>query len=202
MSRDLRTALAELEDDVRLVRLAPAAEIRGRGRGRLLRRRAAVAGGFAVLLVAAIATAGTLLPGERETLPASPGCAAPVDLTLPDSSAGVAVRVLSGAADASRAEQAIKDIRVRIPDARADTTAREELPSGTVAVIRYGPRAVGEAAFLDAMLLGQAEVIFVPSRADARLDLVVGPAYQQLATPTELNRALVEITPQDLPHEC
>ncbi|MEU8238716.1 hypothetical protein AB0C07_10755 [Actinoplanes missouriensis] len=202
MPRDLRAALAELEDDVRRVPLAPAAEIRDRGRGQLRRRRVAVAGFAALLVAAGAATAVRLLPGDEGTLPAAAGCAAPVDLTMPDSSADIAVRVLSGAADATRAEQAINDIRVRIPAARAGTTAREELPSGTVALIRYGPRAVGDAAFLDAMLLGQADVIFVPSRADTTLDLVVGPAYQQLATSTELNRGLVEMRPEDLPHEC
>ncbi|WP_229072538.1 hypothetical protein [Actinoplanes sp. DH11] len=200
MPRTVRDALAELADDLQHVRITPAAEIRARGRRRTLRNRAAVAG--SALLVAVAAATGTVLAGrEPSALPVATGCAAPVDLTLPDSFA-VPVRVIDRPADASRAEQVAADLRGRSVDARVELTAGPELPGRAVGVIRYGPQGIGEALMVDVLLLGQAEKVFVPARAGETVDLEIGPGFQQLATRTEVNQGLAAIRVHDMPHEC
>ncbi|SDY47419.1 LytR cell envelope-related transcriptional attenuator [Micromonospora pattaloongensis] len=73
-----------------------------------------------------------------------------------------------------------------------------------VAVLRYGPQAVGSAHLLRAYFLDQAKVEYDPKRKDDAVDVVIGNAYQQLATTTEVNQSLVELggKPQLPPQTC
>ncbi|WP_433826258.1 LytR C-terminal domain-containing protein [Actinoplanes sp. CA-015351] len=206
MPRDIREVLGELEDDVNGVLLAPAADVRAQGRRRALRRRAAAAG--AALSLVAVVTAGALVtrqpPEEESPAVANPAislpvtiCAVPVDLTLPNAPGEVTIRVV----DDERAETVAEDFRTR-GFVASGWTAINPLPDDTVAVIRYGPAGVGEAVLVQAYLIGQAETVFVPDQADNTVELMLGPAFHQLGTPTEVNQSLAAIGPDGLPHRC
>jgi hypothetical protein len=58
-----------------------------------------------------------------------------------------------------------------------------------VAVIRYGPRAVG-AAWLVAAYFREPAKDFDIHRADDTVDVILGKAFQQLNTTTEVNQAI------------
>jgi hypothetical protein len=70
-----------------------------------------------------------------------------------------------------------------------------------VAVLRYGPKAVGSAHLLRAYFLNEAQPEYNPARADDVVDVVIGDAFKQLATTTEVNQALVELASPELPPE-
>jgi hypothetical protein len=72
-----------------------------------------------------------------------------------------------------------------------------------VAVLRFGPKAVGSAHLMRAYFLDQATVEYDPKRADDLVDVVIGNAFQQLATLTEVHQSLVELGgPQLPPQTC
>lgn len=72
-----------------------------------------------------------------------------------------------------------------------------------VAVLRYGPKAVGSAHLMRAYFLDQAKVEYDPTREDDTVDVVIGNSFQQLATTTEVNQSLVELgKPQLPPQTC
>jgi hypothetical protein len=62
-------------------------------------------------------------------------------------------------------------------------------PVPGVAVIRYGPKAVGAAYVVDAYFLNDAVHQYDPSRTDSSVDVVLGGEFRQLATQTEVNQA-------------
>ena len=68
-----------------------------------------------------------------------------------------------------------------------------------MAVLRYGPKAVGSAHLLKAYFLDEAEPEYDPNREDDIVDVVIGNSYQQLATTTEVNQALGELGAPKLP---
>ena len=70
-----------------------------------------------------------------------------------------------------------------------------------VAVLRYGPKAVGSAHLLKAYFLNEAEAEYNPARTDDIVDVVIGDSFKQLATTTEVNQALVELARPSLPPE-
>jgi hypothetical protein len=211
MPADFRDTRDAMEDEVRRVPLPPAAEIRAKGRRRRTRQRAAVAG--SVVALAAVVVAGTQLPGLRPAETVTPGigfatsaagpsgCAEPVDLSLPNRPGDVDVRIVD-ATGRDVAEEVAKDLRDRDFPAKILMTAHELLGNQQVGEIRYGPLAVGDATLIQAYLLGQAEPVFEPDRADATIDLVVGPAFQQFGTPTEVNQSLAFLGQDAMPHDC
>jgi len=68
-----------------------------------------------------------------------------------------------------------------------------------IAVLRYGPRAVGGAHLLKAYFLNDATAEFDPTRTDDVVDVVIGNSFQQLATTTEVNQSLTDIGSAQLP---
>ena len=73
-----------------------------------------------------------------------------------------------------------------------------------VAVLRYGPKAVGSFHLLRAYFLNAADPEYNPNRTDDIVDVVIGEGFQQLATTTEVNQALVELggRPELPPQTC
>jgi hypothetical protein len=72
-----------------------------------------------------------------------------------------------------------------------------------VAVLRYGPKAVGSAHLLRAYFLNQAEYKYDAKREDDTVDVVLGSNFQQLATTTEVNQSLGDLgAPQAPPETC
>lgn len=68
-----------------------------------------------------------------------------------------------------------------------------------VAVLRFGPKAVGSAHVIQAYFLAKAKNEYDPKREDDVVDVVIGDAFQQLATPTEKNQSLVDLGSPQLP---
>lgn len=68
-----------------------------------------------------------------------------------------------------------------------------------VAVLRYGPKAVGSAHLLRAYFLNQAENEYDAKRKDDVVDVVLGNGFQQLATTTEVNQSLGDLGSPVLP---
>lgn len=80
---------------------------------------------------------------------------------------------------------------------KGNDPAKKAVPG--VAVLRYGPKAVGSAQVLQAYFLREAEPEYDPKREDDVVDVVVGDEFKQLATTTEKNQALVELGSPVLP---
>ena len=191
---------AGLEADLRQVRLAPAAEIRALARRRTRRRRAGAA-----TSALALAAAVPFLPLGAEpepVLPAAPVCAAPVDPAVPYSLATVAVRVVDATGRPGAAEAVLAELRTRGFGRTVPGGTVEPLPNAAVGVVRYGPSTVGDAAVVRAVLSDRTEPVFEPARSDDLIDVVLGPAFQQLGTPTEVNQRLVHFGPETLPQRC
>lgn len=68
-----------------------------------------------------------------------------------------------------------------------------------VALLRYGPKAVGDAQLLRAYFLNEAELQFDIERKDDVVDVLLGAGFQQLATPTEVRQAIAAIGNPILP---
>jgi hypothetical protein len=155
----------------------------------------------ASLAAAACATrapAGGSAPGGWFSYgPATPvknGCPAGsviVDVSPPDSPAEVRLAVFDAtgrpavvqqAADifAQRGLQVIEPVR----------TTTDVVPEQ--AVLRYGPRTVGDAWYVRSYLRAPQRDEFDPTRADDVVDVVLGKAFGALATITEVNQAIAQ----------
>ena len=194
MSRPVRERLVDLAVDVEQVRLAPAAAVRARGHSRTRRRRA----GTAAALVTVAAAAGfgltSVAGGDRvpvATLPAVPSrhCPIPADLTLPDDPSAVVITVVGGSDKVGQVAVELKQRGFSATD-RAwidpDSDTR-----GAVAVIRYGPRAIGAATLVRALVAGDAVMKFLPEQESRTVDLALGSDFRGLASSTEVNQKLV-----------
>jgi hypothetical protein len=72
-------------------------------------------------------------------------------------------------------------------------------PVKGVAVLRYGPKAVGAAHLLRAYFLDEAATEFDRGRKDDVVDVVIGPEFQQIGTTTEVNQSLAALGNPTLP---
>ncbi len=68
-----------------------------------------------------------------------------------------------------------------------------------IAVLRYGPNAVGAAWILRAYFLAKADVEFDINRKDNVVDVVLGKQFQQLGTITEVKQSLAALGSPALP---
>jgi hypothetical protein len=205
MSRPVRERIAELEADVEQVRLAPAAAVRARGRSRIRRRRAGATAALAVAVAAGgfgVTALTRADPDPVATLPAAPsaGCPFPVDLTLPDDPGDVIIKVvgrsdLVGETAIELKHRGFVADELRSFDPDADN-------AGPVAVLRYGPQAVGAATVVRALVSGDVAMKFLPDRGGRTIDLALGTGFRRLATTTEVNMALVEFGEPARPAGC
>jgi hypothetical protein len=150
---------------------------------------------------------GSAGPDPVATLPAGPlpagTCGYPVDLAIPDAPESVEIQVFAGSGPRANAGQVVRDL-----DARGFTAG--DLPggdpaaeaTGTVAVLRYGPGAIGTATLVRALVGGDAVAKFDPGRGGRTVDVVLGPAFHGLATTAELNQNLVRAGEPTAPPEC
>ncbi len=148
-----------------------------------------------VLAVAAVVFVVVALVRDTQSdAVAGDGCAegAPrANLTLPDDPDEVKVRVLNGTKEAGKAEKVTNDFKNRgfVMQKPGESKGKFE----RIAIIRYGPKAVGDAQLLKAYFLGTAKPEYNAKRNDDIVDIVVGAGFQQLATSTEVNQSLVEL---------
>lgn len=207
MSRPVPEQLRELADEVRQVRLAPAADVRARGRSRARRRTVVTTAALAVVLVAGgIGVAGALTPQPGPSagpVPAAqPDRCAGIDLQLPGEPGAVEIKVAPGTATAATATAVAGDLVNRGFRATAVSAPEVAGPAGDAALVRYGPRAVGAATLVATLVHGPAAMVFEPGRTDTAVELTVGPAFTRLNSPTEMNQALVTVGVPTRPAQC
>jgi hypothetical protein len=192
MSHPVRERLIELTTAVEQVRLAPAAAVRARGRSRARRRWA----GTATALAAVVAASGfgltSVVGGDPEpvatTLPPAT-CPIPADLTLPGDPGEVVINVVGRS-------NRVGQVAVELGNRGYLTSGQEGFDpdsgqAGPVAVIRYGPRAIGAATLVRALVDGDAVMKFLPDREGRTVDLALGADFRGLASTTQVNQKLV-----------
>lgn len=198
MSRPVRERLVELSAEVEQVRLAPAADVRARGRSRARRRVAATGAGLAVLVAAGGFGLTKVAANEPDTTAAAPPPSLSCDVTLPDDPSGVVIRVVG-----DRNGPVALDLMNRgfAADGRPGPDPDAGSP-GPVAVIRYGPQAIGAATLVRALVDGDAVMKFLPDQTGRTVDLALGQDFGRLSTTTEVNQKLAEAGEPTRPPGC
>lgn len=103
----------------------------------------------------------------------------------------VKIRVLNGTNRPGRAAAIADEFRNR--KFQVVQTGNAKGGVNDVAVLRYGPKAVGSAHLLRAYFLDEATPQYDAKRQDDVVDVVIGTGFKQLATTTEVNQSLVEL---------
>ncbi|MEH1164547.1 LytR C-terminal domain-containing protein [Micromonospora sp. CPCC 205539] len=117
------------------------------------------------------------------------------DVTLRETK-DVKINVLNATDEAGRAATVADDFRnrkfqvIKVGNAKA---------INDVAMLRYGPKGVGSAHLLSAYFLDQATLGYDEKRTDDTVDVVLGAAFQQLATTTEVNQSLGDLGAPEAP---
>lgn len=119
------------------------------------------------------------------------------NVTLPDDPQQVTVRVYNGTKIAGLADAVTNEFKNRRFRTQKPAEAKKKVDA--VAVMRYGPEAVGSAWLLRAYFLDQADVEYLEKRKGGVVDIIVGSGFQQLATTTEVNQSLVALGEPELP---
>jgi len=154
-----------------------------------------------VLAVAAIVFVVVALVRDTQgDAVADSGCpeGAPLaDVTLPADTKDVKLRVLNGTSTAGLAEKVSTDFENRGFSMQKPDESKSKFDR--IAIIRYGPKAVGNAQLIKAYFLGKAKPEYQAKRTNDVVDVVIGAEFQQLATSTEVNQSLVELGEPELP---
>jgi hypothetical protein len=126
-----------------------------------------------------------------------PDGAVMANVTLPEDPDQVTVKVYNGTKTPGLADSVTNEFKNR----RFKTVKPDENKKKVegVAVMRYGPEAVGSAWLLRAYFLDEADVQYDAKRKGAVVDIVIGTGFQQLATTTEVNQSLVELGEPEVP---
>jgi len=119
------------------------------------------------------------------------------NVTLPEDPEDVTVKVYNGTKTPGLADNVTNEFKNR--RFKTQKPAENKKKVDGVAVMRYGPEAVGSAWLLRAYFLNQADVQYDAKRKGAVVDVVVGKSFQQLATTTEVNQSLVELGEPEVP---
>jgi hypothetical protein len=145
-----------------------------------------------VLVVAATAVvANTVARDKQRRAAADEGCrpgAPRADIALPAGPGDVKIKVLNGTERAGLADNVSTEFASRGFAVEKPGQSRSTVDQ--IAIIRYGPRTVGDAQFIMAHFLGEAEPKYDRERADGVVEVVIGAKYRQLATTTEVKQSL------------
>lgn len=158
---------------------------------------------LAIAVLAAVAVIAAVISVVRDTqadAAAGDGCrdgAIPANLTLPDVPGQVTLRVLDGTRNGGVAEQVTDDFKNRGFKVQPARKSRTKLDR--VAIIQYGPKAVGAAQWIRAFFLDEATTEFSTGRTTDVIDIVIGDQFRQLATFTEVNQSLAQLSGPTLP---
>ena len=153
-----------------------------------------------VLAVAAVVFVVVALVRDTQGDAVAGGCpegSVMANVTLPDDPEQVTVRVFNGTDSAGLAENVTNEFKNR--RFKTGKPAENKKKVDGVAVMRYGPEAVGSAWLLRAYFLNQADAQYDAKRKGVVVDVVIGSSFQQLATTTEVNQSLVELGEPELP---
>lgn len=115
-----------------------------------------------------------------------------VDLTLSDPQ-DIEINVYNATDQAGLASQVAEDFTNRGFHVAEHDDDPLDAEVAEVAMLRYGPEAVGNAHVLQAYFLNAAARQFDIEREDATVDVVVGNRFRQLATETEVKQAIASM---------
>ncbi|MFI7599908.1 LytR C-terminal domain-containing protein [Actinoplanes sp. NPDC049681] len=162
------------------------------------RVRAFIVVGF--LAVAAIVTVVIAVVRDTQADAVAAGCpaGAPIaDLRLPKGPKEVTVKVLNGTRTQGRARDVSAEFANR--EFKVEKPGENKKHFDEVALLRYGPAAVGDAQLIQAYFLGDATRAYDPKRKGAVVDVVIGERYRQLGTTTEVKQSLGILGEAQLP---
>ncbi|UQU68645.1 LytR C-terminal domain-containing protein [Couchioplanes caeruleus] len=163
------------------------------------RVRAVVLAGLLAVAAAVLVTVAVVRDSQAGAV-AGGGCpdgAVRADVRLPDDNQQVTVRVYNGSRIPGLARSVSEDFRNRRFGTGRPAESRTKVDG--VAVLRYGPDAVGRAWLVRAYFLDQADAQYDPRRKGPVVDVVVGAGFRQLATFTEVSQSLVALGEPELP---
>jgi hypothetical protein len=124
----------------------------------------------------------------------------PAKIRMPDEFE-VSINVLNGTRKVGLAQDIGEQLKNRgFKIKKMGNPAGNKIAENEIAVINYGPQAVGAAFLVSAYFLaGQASMNFDLKREDAVVDVILGTEFQQLATVTEVNQSIAAIGTPTLP---
>lgn len=150
---------------------------------------------FVVLIVLVVAAAAVVVHAlardKQRRAVADDGCrpgAPRAEIALPAGPGDVRIKVLNGTERAGLADNVSTEFANR--GFAVEETGQSRSTVDRIAIIRYGPRTVGDAQFVMAHFLGEAEPKYDGERADGVVEVVIGAKYRQLATTTEVKQSL------------
>jgi hypothetical protein len=147
----------------------------------------------AVLFVAAGVAVVMAINKDTQTLPPEANCLdgqVPANIKMPERDQ-VTINLYNGTnrpglAELIGGEFANRGFNVPVMDTAADAGTYDQ-----VAIITYGPDGIGAAWLVSAyFLVDEAEMNFDIERKGAEVDVILGNAFQQLATSTEVNQSI------------
>ena len=110
----------------------------------------------------------------------------------------VTLNVYNGTTTVNLAKQISDELKFR--GFKIDKIGTVRKPVNDIAVITYGPDAVGSAYLVSAnFLVDEATMVFDIHRKGAEVDVTIGTQFQQLATTTEVNQSIAAIGNPPLP---
>jgi hypothetical protein len=146
---------------------------------------------LAVLVVAAgVFVIVAMVRDSQGTAAVANGCPAgfvPANLKLPEAKE-IKIRVYNSTDRPGLAADVAADFKNRHVQVLKQDNSSKAVPG--VAVLRYGPKAVGAAHVMRSFFLDQAKTEFNIKRQDDMVDVVIGGEFRQLATPTEFNQSV------------
>jgi len=113
----------------------------------------------------------------------------------------VRINVYNATAEPGLATNVAEDFRNRKFQVQKDGNDPQKKAVDEVAVLRYGPKAVGSAHLLRAYFLNAAVFEYDAKRPDDTVDVVLGDRFQQLATITEVNQSLGDLGAPQAPEQ-
>jgi hypothetical protein len=116
----------------------------------------------------------------------------------------IKINVYNGTTRVGLAGQVADDFRSRKFNVGKVGDLKAKYKGNAPAQLVYGPKEVAAAAtVVNAYFLGQAELKFEVKREDQVIDVILGPKYQSLGTPTDVNQALAQLgNPSPPPGTC
>lgn len=155
-----------------------------------------------VLIIIAVVVVLRALDRDEDLTTAPESCPegfVPADLSLPDANQ-ISLNVYNGTNQVGLAAQIGENFANRGFEVHeADDASSDEVGAEDVAVLRYGPEAVGAAHVVQAYFLNTAVSQFQLDREGPIVDVVIGPQFRQLATETEVRQSIAGSGNPELP---
>jgi hypothetical protein len=134
--------------------------------------------------------------GRRESCPAG---LVPAKNKMPERNQ-VTLNVYNGTPKVGLAQQIGGEFKNRGFNINKTDTAPNGKTYNQIALITFGPNTVGAAYLVSAyFLVNEAELQFEIERTSPEVDVIIGTAFQQLATTTEVNQSIAAIGNPPLP---